>query len=142
MNCFNCGASVSGEHKNCPYCGQSMQIVPDYNFLDDDNINVLIEESEPAAPEKSIDQEAAERIRERKRQEREREKKRLLEKKKQRQMILILIAVVAVCGILFAAFFAVNDMIQQQNGSFMITPSQNYGEEEENDDNNNGFFQN
>lgn len=115
MNCFNCGASVSGEHKNCPYCGQSMQIVPDYNFLDDDNINVLMKESEAAEAEKSVDKEAAERIRERKRQEREREKQRRLERKKQRQMILIFITVVVVCGVLFAAFFAVNDYIQTQN---------------------------
>ena len=115
MNCFNCGASVSAEHKNCPYCGQSMQIVPDYNFLDDDNINVLMKESEAAEAEKSVDKEAAERIRERKRQEREREKQRRLERKKQRQMILIFITVVVVCGVLFAAFFAVNDYIQTQN---------------------------
>lgn len=115
MNCFNCGASVSGEHKNCPFCGQSMQIVPDYNFLDDDNINVFMEESAPSEPEKSANQEAAERIRARKKKEREREKQRRLERKKQRQMILIFIAVVVVCGFLFSAFFAVNDMIQKEN---------------------------
>ncbi len=117
MNCFNCGASVSGEHKNCPYCGQSMQIVPDYNFLDDDNINVLIEESPVAEPEKSVEQEAAERIRKRKAKQKELEIKRKQEKRKTRLMILILIAVVAVCGIVFSAFFAINDMIQKQNAS-------------------------
>lgn len=115
MNCFNCGASVSGEHKNCPYCGQSMQIVPDYNFLDDDNINVIMEESNNIEESKNVDEEAAERIKERKRQEREREKQRRLERKKQRQMIIIFIAVVVVCGILFAAFFGVNEYVQKQN---------------------------
>ena len=117
MNCFNCGASVSGEHKNCPYCGQSMQIVPDYNFLDDDNINVLMKESSSAETEKSANQESAERIRARKKKELEREKQRKLEAKKQRQMIAIIIAVVVVCGLLFCAFFAVNGFIQKQNES-------------------------
>ena len=117
MNCFNCGASVSGEHKNCPYCGQSMQIVPDYNFLDDDNINVLMEESTSSEPEKNADQEAAERIRARKKRELEREKQRQLEAKKQRQMILIFIAIVVVCGLLFTGFFAINNFVQQQNES-------------------------
>lgn len=117
MNCFNCGASVSAEHKKCPFCGQSMQIVPDYNFLDDDNINVLMEESVPAEPEKKVDQEAAEKIRQRKKEKLEKEKQRRLEIKKQRQMILVFIAVVVVCGILFTAFFAVSEMIQQQNNN-------------------------
>ena len=115
MNCFKCGASVTGEHKNCPFCGQSMQIVPDYSFLDDDNINVMMEESAISETEKNVDKEAADRIRKRKKQEREREKQRRLERKKQRQMILIFIAVVVVCGLLFTAFFAVNDMIQTRN---------------------------
>ena len=115
MNCFNCGASVTGEHKKCPFCGQSMQIVPDYNFLEDDNINVMMEESAASESEKSVDKEAAERIRRRKQQAREKEKQRRLERKKQRQMILIFIAVIVVCGVLFTAFFAVNDMIQTRN---------------------------
>lgn len=119
MNCFNCGASITGEHKNCPFCGKSLQIVPDYNVFDDDDINVLMEETTPQAPrhQKSVDKEAAERIRARKEREREREKKRELEKKKQRQLVIVLIAVVAICIILFVAFFAINDMIQRNNAS-------------------------
>ena len=76
MNCFNCGASVTGEHKNCPFCGQSMQIVPDYNFLDDDNINVIMEESALSEAEKNEEKEAANRIRRQKQQAREKERQR------------------------------------------------------------------
>lgn len=120
MKCFNCGASVLGEHKNCPYCGQSMQIVPDYNFLEDDDIHVLMEESIPdeiEKPENKEDAEEEERIREQKRWEREREKKRIQEQKKKRLMIIILISVVAICAILFAAFFKVNEWMEKKNAS-------------------------
>ncbi len=118
MNCFNCGASVIGEHKTCPFCGKSLQIVPDYNVFDDD-INVLMEETSHQAQktQQSVDKEAAERIRARKEREREREKKRELEKKKQRQLIIVIVSVVAICIILFVVFFAVNDMIARNNAS-------------------------
>lgn len=35
MKCMNCGADVPENEITCPYCGQDIQIVPDYNPLDD-----------------------------------------------------------------------------------------------------------
>lgn len=35
MKCMNCGAEIPEEQLICPECGQEIQIVPDYNPLDD-----------------------------------------------------------------------------------------------------------
>ena len=35
MKCRNCGAELSDNHLVCPVCGCEVQIVPDYNPLDD-----------------------------------------------------------------------------------------------------------
>ena len=35
MKCRNCGAELSDNHVVCPVCGCEVQIVPDYNPLDD-----------------------------------------------------------------------------------------------------------
>ena len=31
MKCINCGAEIKPEFKVCPYCGTTIQIVPDYS---------------------------------------------------------------------------------------------------------------
>lgn len=43
MYCINCGAEIKSEYNNCPYCGKSLQMVPDYNIYDEDDINVFLE---------------------------------------------------------------------------------------------------
>lgn len=123
MNCINCGAQVHDERKTCPYCGKSLQIVPDYNIFDDDDISILMEatpqpkQGQPRSAQqkakKTVDKETAERIRARK----EREKQRRLERKKKIQLVIILISVIVICCILFAAFFVVNDMIEENNAN-------------------------
>ncbi len=35
MKCVNCGAVIPSGHIYCPFCGMEVQIVPDYNPLDD-----------------------------------------------------------------------------------------------------------
>ena len=116
MNCINCGARISDERKTCPYCGQSLQIVPDYSIYDDDDINILMDEITPPKKEKTapktIDREA-----QRQKARKEREKQRTLEMRKKRQMAIILFVVITVCAILFMAFFIVNDMIARKNTS-------------------------
>lgn len=117
MNCINCGAPISEERKNCPYCGKSVQIVPDYNVFEDDDINVLMEEvsaQKAAKEQKTVDREAL-REKERIRARKEREKQKSLERRKKIQLVIVLISVIAICGILFVAFFKVNDMIQRNN---------------------------
>ncbi len=126
MNCFNCGAPVKEEHNTCPYCGKSLQIVPDYNVFDDDDISILMEagtqtsntskavqQKKPSPSKRPMDREAAERIRARK----EKERQRKLERKKKIQLVIILIAVIAICALLFVAFFVVSDMIEEKNAN-------------------------
>ncbi len=128
MNCINCGARINDERKTCPYCGKSLQIVPDYSVFDDDDISILMEATtspqtsapkvEPEKPEqpkvkKPVDKETAERIKARK----EREKQLELERKKKIQLVIVLVAVVFICVILFVAFFVVSDMVEKNNAT-------------------------
>lgn len=117
MNCFNCGSQVQGEHKTCPYCGKSLQIVPDYSAFDEEDINILMEET-PVAPKpqsKPAPKRPTERENERIRARKQREKQRALERKKKIQLIIVILSVIAICGMLFAAFFVVSDMIEKNN---------------------------
>lgn len=116
MNCFNCGAPINEERKTCPYCGKSLQIVPDYNIYEDDDINVLMEETaqKTASTQKTVSQESA-REKERSRARKEKEKQKAQEIKKKIQLVLVLLSVIAICGLLFVAFFKVNEMIQESN---------------------------
>lgn len=43
MYCINCGAEIKTEDVNCPYCGKALQMVPDYSIYDEDDINVILE---------------------------------------------------------------------------------------------------
>ncbi len=125
MNCFNCGAPITDEHKTCPSCGKAIQIVPDYNVFDDDDISVLMEAAPATTPSNTTSNKAssqktqaqkkenAERIRARK--EKERQKK--LERKKKIQMFLILVSVIAICGMLFCAFFVISDALEKRNAN-------------------------
>lgn len=45
MKCINCSAEIKSEFNICPYCGTPVQMVPDYNVYDEDDINVLLEET-------------------------------------------------------------------------------------------------
>lgn len=117
MNCINCGAPVSEERKTCPYCGKTVQMVPDYNVFEDDDINVLMEEAsakKTSSASKEIDRESA-REKERIRARKEKEKQKSLERRKKIQLVIVLISVIAICALLFVAFFKVNDFIKEQN---------------------------
>ena len=35
MKCVHCGANIPDDQMICPVCGAEVQIVPDYNPLDD-----------------------------------------------------------------------------------------------------------
>lgn len=45
MKCIKCGAEIKSEFNMCPYCGTAVQMVPDYNVYDEDDINVILEET-------------------------------------------------------------------------------------------------
>ncbi len=43
MKCINCGAEIKSDFNICPYCGKTVQMVPDYNIYDEDDINIILE---------------------------------------------------------------------------------------------------
>lgn len=45
MKCISCGAEIKSDFNICPYCGKPVQIVPDYNIYDEDDINVILEKT-------------------------------------------------------------------------------------------------
>jgi len=45
MKCIKCGGEIKPEFNICPYCGEPVQMVPDYSIYDEDDINVLLEET-------------------------------------------------------------------------------------------------
>ena len=44
MICKNCNSNIEEGMVLCPSCGKPVQIVPDYNLLDDDALTSLIDE--------------------------------------------------------------------------------------------------
>lgn len=56
MKCENCGAELKPGNVYCSVCGTAVQLVPDYNLLDEDLLGDIIQEeargsSTGAAPE-------------------------------------------------------------------------------------------
>ena len=118
MKCMNCGADVPEDNLKCPYCGQDIQIVPDYNPLDDvlaaqvkgevyktlsgttrkEQSNNDNSDSSSSRRYSSLEDTADARMEERKRRRKLEKKKQLMKKKKQRAMIIA--AAVAVLFIL------------------------------------------
>lgn len=45
MRCISCGGEIKADFKICPYCGKPVQMVPDYNVYDEDDINLILEET-------------------------------------------------------------------------------------------------
>ena len=55
MICSKCKAEFEDSLLYCPQCGQAVQIVPDYNVLDEDIIPSMLKEKEaPSNDENSI----------------------------------------------------------------------------------------
>jgi len=43
MYCINCGKEINSEDVYCSFCGKPLQMVPDYSIYDEDDINVILE---------------------------------------------------------------------------------------------------
>ena len=43
MYCINCGTEIKSEDVYCPRCGKPLQMVPDYSIYDEDDINIILE---------------------------------------------------------------------------------------------------
>ena len=91
MKCINCGAEIKVEYKVCPYCGANIQIVPDYDFYDEDDINIIVENARPIErkPEVSKEQHEARVLAQKKAEEAAKNRK-----------MKITIAIVAICCML------------------------------------------
>lgn len=91
MKCINCGAEIKVEYKVCPYCGANIQIVPDYDFYDEDDINIIVENARPIKrkPEVSKEQHEARVLAQKKAEEAAKNRK-----------MKITIAIVAICCML------------------------------------------
>ena len=89
MKCINCGAEIQPEFKICPYCGTTIQIVPDYSVYDEDNINIIVENVKE--PEKKIEKkpELTKEQREERERARERAREKAAEIEKQRKIGII-----------------------------------------------------
>lgn len=107
MKCINCGGEIKPEFNICPYCGKPVQIVPDYNVYDEDDINLLLEETKDVTSKKNKAY-----IREQKTKQEEERKKadRLAQLKKERNkkimigglvVAAIILVLLIVLGIVF-----------------------------------------
>lgn len=113
MKCIKCGAEIKSEFNICPYCGEPVQMVPDYNVYDEDDINVLLEETKDI---ESKNNKAY--IREQKsKEESERKKAQKIAqlKKARNRKILILGSAVAIVVLVIGIIFAV---VSSKNNSF------------------------
>lgn len=115
MKCIKCGKEIKAEFNNCPYCGQNLQMVPDYSIYDEEDINVIIEESNEVQSRNNranIEKEA------RKKEARDRERARKsAEAKKKQQMKLTILIVAAICTALLAIAIVAKIMIDNNNNN-------------------------
>lgn len=94
MKCINCGAEIKSEFKICPYCGSTIQIVPDYSVYDEDDINIILESTKEVNKKPELTKEQ--------REARARAKQKAEEAAKQRKMKLTIAIVVIACLLLVA----------------------------------------
>lgn len=111
MKCIKCGAEIKSEYKICPYCGSSLQLVPDYSVYDEDNINIIVENvnDTPRKPELTKEQ----------REARAAAKQKAAEAAKKRKMQLTIAIVTISCMLLVVVGVIAKVMIDNnKNNSF------------------------
>lgn len=106
MKCINCGAEIKAEYNNCPYCGKIIQIVPDYNIYDEDDIDLILESTKDIPSKKE--------------KEKEKTKPKAQEtspakKKKNTQEKKIIFICILLCVILFSIGIAVKLIVDHNN---------------------------
>lgn len=113
MKCINCGGEIQPEYKICPYCGTTIQIVPDYSVYDEDDINIIVENVKEVEKKPEVVLEEAPK------EERVKENQRAAEIAKQRKMkITIAMVLIACMLIIIAGVFAKVMIDESQSNSF------------------------
>lgn len=109
MKCINCGVEIKSDYKVCPFCGKTIQIVPDYSVYDEDDINIILESTKDVKKKNENEKEL--------REARARAKQKAAEEAKNRKTKLT-IACVAIACVLFVVFgFVVKIFIDKNNSS-------------------------
>jgi len=111
MKCINCGAEIKVEYKICPYCGSSIQIVPDYSVYDEDDINIIVESAKDVATEarKPV-------LTKEEKEARAKAKQKALEEAKRKRMKLT-IAIVCISCALVVAIGVIAKLVINNNNS-------------------------
>lgn len=116
MKCISCGGEIKADFNICPYCGKPVQMVPDYNVYDEDDINVILEETKnvESRNNKAYIREQKVKI------EQERKKaEKIAQLKKQRNKKIVVLgscvaAVVLIISIIFGVVFSKNNSYDYQ----------------------------
>lgn len=109
MKCINCGAEIKSEFKICPYCGSTIQIVPDYSVYDEDDINIILESTKEVNKKPELTKEQ--------REARAKAKQKAAEAAKQRKMKLTIAIVVIACLLLIAVGVIAKVFIDNNNSN-------------------------
>ncbi len=120
MKCMKCGREIQPEFNNCPYCGESLQMVPEYSIYDEEDINVIIEEAKEVSSRNSrtYTEKEIEQINALKQQEaraKERMKKKAAEAKKKKQTKMTVIIVASICAALLVIAIVAKVAIDYNN---------------------------
>ncbi|MBQ3558337.1 MAG: chitobiase/beta-hexosaminidase C-terminal domain-containing protein [Agathobacter sp.] len=116
MKCINCGAEIKSEFKVCPYCGTTIQIVPDYSIYDENDINIILETAETIEKKPEV---SKTEITKEQREERARAREKAEELAKQRKMKLTISFIAIGCMLLIIiGVFAKVFIDNSNNNSF------------------------
>ena len=112
MKCINCGKEILPEFNKCPYCGENLQMVPDYSIYDEEDINVILEGTQ------NVNYRTKE-MEEREARAKSRAKRKAEEAAKQKRLKMTIIIVAAICvGLLLIGVIAKIVIGNSQNNSY------------------------
>lgn len=137
MKCIYCGAELKEGCIYCSKCGKEVQLVPDYNIIEDDYLKALLEEENRRSQEKAktnmqisnqeeMDEETNESLPD----------KNGKKKSSNKKTIIIISVIVAVCviGIIAAVLIHTNMKKKQENSvDYQISMAQDALKEKDND---------